>query len=557
MSSKIRILLRIKAVSLKGAAVSEWKNNRLKLIAGGITLAVLVPGIFLLFKFLFSYIYSLEETFTGFGSALAIRLFAMTFMSLGVFIGISSFISGVSIVYRSWETTFLLTLPMKDRLTAFVRMLESWFSAGWATFLLGIPIVIAFCISLEMSLTAVIFSVLLFPFLIALWLSSGTILLGAAIRFSRQSGRIWRTAALMGLLVAAGIFAILRNSDPESMIARENSALDAVHKFVADLPVAGGELWPHMVFINAVSDISSGAWTDALAHMGILLIEVVAACSLACLLVCAGFRSMYSAVSSTSSRRRTSRYLLRSGGRFRTMLQKDLLLFFRDPVQWSQLLLLTGLFLVYALNINRFPTNIGHTFWRSIIVYLNFSFSCFVTATLLVRFTFPSISLEGPGMSSILQLPGGRRLLISAKWVESFLFIVPFIVGVGIWSTLRIGAGWPLVSVSTISLSLMCIALISINVGLGAVFPRFEKGSAANIASGQGGIIAAFASMGYVLISVTVIGLTMRRSFTAAAPVQALIRPLNNALIFLAVLTIIVATGFIRMGYRSLMKRNF
>ncbi len=557
MSSRIKLLYRIKAASLRGAAVSEWQTNKLKLIAGAITIAVLVPGIFILFRFLFSYIYSLEETFAGFGIALAMRLLAMTFMSFGVFIGISSFISGVSVVFRSWETSFLLTLPINDRLTAFYRMLESWFNAGWATLLLGIPIVTAFCISLEVSLAATVISVLLFPFLIAIWLSSGTILLGAAIRFNRRGGRIWKTAGILGLVIAAGIFIILKSSGPEGMIAEENSALDTVQRFVAELPVVSGGLWPHTIFTNTISSIDSGAWPEALGHIGSLLIEAVLACSLACVMICPGFRISYGRVSSTSGRRRSSRLFLRSGGRLGTMLQKDILLFLRDPVQWSQLLLLTGLFLVYALNINRFQTDIGNTFWRTIVVYLNFSFSCFVTATLLVRFTFPSISLEGPGLSYILQLPGGRRMLIGTKWVESFIFILPFIVGVGIWSTLRIGAGWILVFMSTVSLSLMCMALVSINVGLGAIFPRFEKGSAANIASGQGGIIAAFTSMGYVLVSIMVLGLTLRRSFVIAASVQVLAEPLGQALIFLTVLTVFVAFVFLRTGYRSLVKRDF
>ena len=551
------LLYRIKTASLKGAAVSEWQNNKLKLIAGAITIVVLVPGIYLLFRFLFTYIYGLEETFTGFGTALARRLLAMTFMSFGVFIGISSFISGVSVVFRSWETSFLLTMPMKDRLTAFYRMMESWFNAGWATLLLGIPIVAAFCISLEISLAATVVSLLLFPFLIAIWLSSGTILLGSAIRFNQRSGRIWKTAAILGLLIAAGIFVILKNSGPEGIIAEENSALNAVHRFVADLPVTGGELWPHTLFGNTISAIDSGALPEALGYIGSLLIEAALACSLACVMICPGFRRNYSRVLSTSGRRRSSRFFLRSGGRFGTMLQKDILLFFRDPVQWSQLLLLTGLFLVYALNINRFHTDIGNTFWRTIVVYLNFSFSCFVTATLLVRFTFPSISLEGPGLSYILQLPRGRRLLVGIKWVESYIFILPFIVGVGIWSTLRIGAGWILVGMSTVSLSLMCTALVSINVGLGAVFPRFEKGSAANIASGQGGIIAAFASMGYVLVSVMVLGLTLRRSFSEGAYMQTLAQQSNIALLFLTGLTVAVAYIFIRTGYRSLVKRDF
>ena len=114
-----------------------------------------------------------------------------------------------------------------------------------------------------------------------------------------------------------------------------------------------------------------------------------------------------------------------------------------------------------------------------------------------------------------------------------------------------------LVFMSTVSLSLMCTGLVSINVGLGAIFPKFEKGSAANIASGQGGIIAAFISMGYVLVSIMVLGLTLRRSFVIASSVQVLAGPLSQALIFLTVLTVIIAILFLRTGYRSRLKRDF
>ncbi|MEN8209894.1 MAG: hypothetical protein ABFR50_11660, partial [Candidatus Fermentibacteria bacterium] len=339
MSSKIRLLYNIKAASLRGAAVSEWQTNRLKLIAGAITIAVLVPGIFILFRFLFSYIYGLEETFAGFGTALAIRLLAMTFMSFGVFIGISSFISGVSVVFRSWETSFLLAMPIKDELTAFYRMLESWFNAGWATILLGIPIVAAFCISLEVSTAGTVISMLLFPFLIAIWLSSGTVLLGAVIRLNRHNGRLWKTAGILGLVIAAGIFVLLGSSGPEGMIAEENSALDTVQRFVAELPVISGGFWPHTIFTNTISSIDSGLWPEALGHIGRLLIEAVLASLLASVMICPGFRRSYGKVSSASSRRRSSRLFFRSGGRFGAMLQKDILLFLRDPVQWSQLLL--------------------------------------------------------------------------------------------------------------------------------------------------------------------------------------------------------------------------
>ena len=557
MYSKAGLLFRIRINSLRGAAASEWESNRLKLIAAGITLSILIPGIYLLFHFLFSYIYSLESTFPGFGIALARRLLGMTFMSIGIFIGISSFISGVSAVFRSRETSMLLTLPVRDRLIAFFRMIESWFNAGWATILLGIPIIIAFNVSLEYNLFSSIIALALFPFLLVVWVSSGTILLGVSIRMSRSSGKLWRAAVILGLVVSAGIYLVLKSSGPEGIVAEETTALDAVHKFVADLPVAGGRLWPHILFGNAVSSVNNGIWMEALQNTGILILESAIALFLAYIFICPGFRKRFSTVSNVSSRRRSSSLLLRSRGRFRTMLQKDILVFLRDPVQWSQLLLLTGLFLVYAFNINRFPMDIGNPLWRSIVVYLNFSFSCFVTATILVRFTFPAISLEGAGISYILQLPAGRMMLLKSKLLESFLFITPFIIGIGIWSTIAIGAGTVLVVSSTVALGLMCIALVSINTCLGAVFPRFDKGSAASIASGHGGIIAACASMGYVLVAVSVLGMTIRRAIPAFGSEQALIEPMTAALIFLGIVTVVVTLISIRIGYRSLMKRDF
>ncbi len=557
MYSKAGLLFRIRINSLRGSAASEWENNRLKLIAAGITMSILIPGIFLLFHFLFSYIYSLESTFPGFGIALARRFLGMTFMSFGIFIGISSFISGVSAMFRSRETSLMLTLPVRDSLIAFFRMLESWFNAGWATILLGIPILIAFNVSLEYNFLSSVIALILFPFLLAVWVSTGSILLGTSIRMSQSSGKLWKAAVILGLIVTAGIYLVLKSSGPEGIVAEEAIALEAVHKFVADLPVAGGRLWPHILFGNTVFLVNNGIWMEALQNAGILILESVIAMFLAYIIICPGFRRRFSAVSTVSSRRRSSSLLLRSRGRFRTMMQKDILVFLRDPVQWSQLLLLAGLFLVYAFNINRFPMDIGNPLWRSVLVYMNFSFSCFVTATILVRFTFPAISLEGAGISYILQLPAGRKMLLKSKLIESFLFITPFIIGIGIWSTIAIGAGKVLVVSSTVALGFMCIALVSINTCLGAVFPRFDTGSAASIASGHGGIIAACVSMGYVLVAVSVLGMTIRRAFPAFGSEQALIGPMTVALIILGILTGVVTFISIRIGYRSLKKRDF
>lgn len=556
MSSNAVILLRIKLASLRGATVSEWESNRLKMLAGALTVLILVPGMYLLFRFLFGYVFGLEKTFPGFGEALSLRLLGMTFMSFGIFIAISSFISGVSVLFRSGETAFLMTLPVRDRTVSMARTLESWLHAGWATILLGFPIVVAFNVSLEHGLPAILISVVLFPLLVATWVAAGTMLLGLSVKLGR-GGRHWKVASVLGAVVAAGIYLVLKGSGPSGILATDSSSLEAIHRFVAQLPAAGGRMWPHVLFSDALVSASSGEWSAAVTSGLLLAAEAVILGTVSLLLVCSGFRKIYSGVSRVSSRRKSSVLLLRRGGKLSTMLQKDLLAFIRDPVQWSQLLLLAGLFLVYAMNLKRFPMDLGHPLWRSVVIFLNFSFSSFVAATLLVRFAFPAISLEGPGLNYILQLPAGRKMLLVSKWTGSFMFILPLIAGTGLWTGVSLGAGNILLVSFTSALILMCVALVCINTGLGAVYPRFAQGSAASIASGQGGIIAAFASMGYVLVAISVLGWVIRTGLPAAGSERFLAAPMARAVVFLVIFTLVVSILSIRGARGSLARRDF
>ena len=80
----------------------------------------------------------------------------------------------------------------------------------------------------------------------------------------------------------------------------------------------------------------------------------------------------------------------------REMILKDLRLFFRDNTQWSQLILLAVLLLVYLLNIKSLPIHSGERIpftLVTIISFLNLGLAGFVLAAVAARFIFPAISL--------------------------------------------------------------------------------------------------------------------------------------------------------------------
>lgn len=527
MASTYRILLGAKRSSLVGALASAWESNRLKLIAGGLTIAVIVPAMYLLFDFLFGYLTGLEDA--AFGEALARRLLSMALMTFGIFIVVSSMISGVSTLYRSDETAFLLTLPIRGGSVARFRTVESWFYAGWAMLLLGVPVVLAYTGSLRQPLTTSVYGVLTFPLLVLSWLGAGGLLLALFSRMGRLS-TLWKAVGATVILAAAGILLLVSSSAPEEIVIPDAAATEAaVQRFVASLPATGWSGWPHTLYGSSIAHLAAGQTSGALLRTLIMGLEGMGLAALAIFLTGRGFRRRFSRVGQTLSGGRSSARWVLSGGRIRAFFGKDLLLFLRDPVQWSQLGLLVGLFLLYAANLRRFPMDFGSPVWLSVAVFMNISFSGFVTATLLVRFAFPAVSLEGPGLGAILQVPGGRKLLLRAKWVISFLAVTPLMVGAALASAVSIGAGELLLVESGGAMLLLCAVLVSINISLGAIYPRFDDNNAANIASGQGGIIAAFVSTAFVLLVVASLSWVTRSYMVMGYRESAMLQPLLRA----------------------------
>ena len=82
----------------------------------------------------------------------------------------------------------------------------------------------------------------------------------------------------------------------------------------------------------------------------------------------------------------------------REFVLKDLRVFFRDTTQWSQLILLAVLLVVYVFNIKTLPLFTGEqvpVFFVSLVVFLNQGLAGFVLAAIAARFVFPAVSLEG------------------------------------------------------------------------------------------------------------------------------------------------------------------
>jgi ABC-2 type transport system permease protein len=105
----------------------------------------------------------------------------------------------------------------------------------------------------------------------------------------------------------------------------------------------------------------------------------------------------------------------------RLLIMKDLRLFRRDPVQWSQFLIFFGLLLLYFANVDRFrehKSDINVLTWVNIVSFLNLAVVGLILSTFTTRFIYPLISLEGRRFWILSLLPVDRDTILWSKWAS-------------------------------------------------------------------------------------------------------------------------------------------
>jgi ABC-2 type transport system permease protein len=189
----------------------------------------------------------------------------------------------------------------------------------------------------------------------------------------------------------------------------------------------------------------------------------------------------------------------------RELVLKEMRLFFRDTTQWSQLILLTVLVVVYVFNIKFLPLRgEGVTFFlQNVIPFVNLILAGFVLASIAARFIFPGISLEGRTLwllrSSPLEM---RQLLWSKFWVGTIPLLALAVILVFATDVLLQVSGF-MMAVSIFTITMMTFAIAGLALGFGALFPKFNTENAAQIPTSFGGLVLMMASValiGFVII---------------------------------------------------------
>lgn len=489
----------------------KWLTARARAMAGSegrawrfIVLAVV--GV-LFWAFIYGMLFRLLRYFRGveeIGPLLAGKLLGLVLVSFFAILVLSNVITALSSFFLAKDLDLLVGGPVDWLRLYGAKLLETVIASSWMVALMAVPIFAAYGWVYDGGWAFILVTIGVFvPFLvIPSVIGSAVTLLLVNVFPARRTRDI---LSLVAVMTAAGLVLLFRLVRPEQFARPEG--FRSLVDFIAVLRTPTSPFLPSewvqkaaMGFLNGRPDWLSMylLWTGAAA-------AVVLGAALHRALYASGFsRAQESAerwVKSGAGARLVRRALAPLGVLRRELVLKELRLFFRDTTQWSQLILLAVLVVVYVFNIKFLPLRgEGITFFlRNIVPFLNLVLAGFVLASIAARFIFPAVSLEGRTLWLLRSSPMGMRDLLWAKfWVGTTPLLVLALLIVGVTNYLLQVTPF-MFAVSIFTITGLTFALCGLAIGFGTIFPQFETENAAQIPTSFGGLL-------FMMTSVTVIG---------------------------------------------------
>ena len=492
-------LLSPKFISARARPLGKTENR-----AGRLILFFIVGGAF--WAFVFGMLYRLLSYFRGIpeiGALLAGKLLAVMFVSLFGILILSNVVTALSSFFLAKDLDLLVAAPVDWLRLYGAKLLETTAHSSWMVVLIATPILTAYGISYSGGFLYPLVAVaLMLPFLfIPAALGSALTLLLVNIFPARRTRDI---LSVIAILAAAGVVLLFRLVRPERLARPEG--FRSLVEFISLLRAPTASWMPSewaaqgiMGWLRQDPELLPFYMLWSTAAVAIVLGAVL-------------HRFMYSRGFSKSQEsgqrwvrqgaigRRVAKMLTPWGVMRRELVLKEMRVFFRDTTQWSQLILLTVLVVVYVFNIKFLPLRgEGVTFFlQNVIPFVNLILAGFVLASIAARFIFPGISLEGRTLwllrSSPLEM---RQLLWSKFWVGTAPLLV-LALGLVFATDVLLEVSGFMMAVSVFTITMLTFAIAGLALGFGALFPKFNTENAAQIPTSFGGLVLMMASVALI-----------------------------------------------------------
>src|SRR6266545_3976166 len=508
-------------------ALQRLREERASGGTGKLVILAIVGGLFwagvfgVLFKILKS-LRAVEEL----GPLIPGKILGLILLSFISILVLSNVITALSSFFLAKDLDLLVSAPVDWLRLYLAKLGETLLHSSWMVALMTVPIIAAFGVIYHGGVlfygyaTLILVPLLVLPAVVG----SGATLILVNVFPARRTRDL---LSIIALGAAGGVILLFRLIRPEQLARPEGfrNLLDFITLLRAPTSPFLPSEWASRAIMNYLRGIADPLpvillWTTAAAFVvfGAVLHRAL-------------FPQGYTKAQEGAERFvRGTFWRWTVGGLLRPLpvakrefVLKDIKLFFRDTTQWSQLILLAVLVVVYIYNIKALPLFRGEQipfFYVTLVSFLNLGLSGFVLASIAARFIFPAVSLEGRQMWLLRSSPLDLRALLWSKyWVGTVPLLVLALVLTGLTNVLLKVSAFMMI-VSLVTMSALTFAIAALALGFGALYPQFETENAAQIPTSFGGLV----------FMMTTIALLAAVIFLLAGPVSAYVRSANEGL---------------------------
>jgi ABC-2 type transport system permease protein len=432
----------------------------------------------------------------------------LTFLS---FLAFSAIVTSLSTFFLSDDLRLLLAAPVNARRLFHARFARTLGQSSWMVVVFMAPVLtgvgLARSAPLSYYLTAIVTVV---PFAMIPVAFGSMITLGLVNVFPARRAR--EVLMLMGLVFATSIVMLLRFIQPERLLRVES--MPEVTAFFATLQSPITPLLPSFWAGETLFASLQGGW-DPLHALALWTTALAASACAASLFARWHFTGFSKAQEARKVRFARWAWLDWTIQRMplsavrRQLLVKDLKVFLRDVSQWSQLLLLLALVMVYlynfrVLDLERIPSM--SRVLKNLYAFLNLGMAGFVMATVAVRFVFPLVSSEGAAFWIIRTAPIKLRDFLWSKFWTGLVPVLVLSECLTIAGNELLGVDPFLKRVAAVTIVFMAFALVGLATGLGARYPRFAADNPSQVAGSYGGVAFMILAVLFVLVTIALVG---------------------------------------------------
>jgi ABC-2 type transport system permease protein len=432
----------------------------------------------------------------------------LTFLS---FLAFSGVVTSLSTFFLSEDLRLLMAAPVASRRLFHARMTRTVLQASWMVVIFLAPVLLgigaARCAGAGYYAAALL---AVAPFVIIPVAIGALVTLTLVNVFPARRAR--DVLMLMGLVFAGALIMLLRFVQPERLLKVDS--LPDISAFFATLQ---SPITPMLPSFWAGEALFSGLMGGVnLLHLSALWTTAFGLIVLSRMAYGRWFFGGFSKAQEARKSRFTRLIALEAVVRAlplsvprKHLLLKDIKVFLRDVSQWSQLLLLVALVVVYlynfrVLDLDRVPYMSGML--KNFYAFLNLAMAGFVMATVAVRFVFPGVSSEGQAFWIIRTSP---VLLRDFLWSKFWTGLLPLLLLAEVLTVVGnrfLGVAPFLQVVTAVAVVFISFALVGLATGLGARYPRFSAENINQVAGSYGGVSFMISAVLYIAAMIALLG---------------------------------------------------